>query len=251
MDDFISEGSFGKLVDAFPDAGRKTGVRWRKMAVATEEGRPAQVGKVDFSNKDTGGLSNEYFVNPTVRQIFWELNSSTFLKFLEKLTGIKNLLPDPHLQGGGIHQIERGGMLRVHADFNYHPVFKLDRRLNLLLYLNDPWPEEWGGHLQLWSKDMSHCEQKVLPVARRCVIFNTLSDSWHGHPDPLTCPEDVRRKSIAMYYYTNGRPSAERHKPHKTKWQSMPGEYIPMKTRILRKLGLKPSDASRPFKPRS
>jgi len=183
-----------------------------------------------------------------VRQFFWELNSSTFLKFLEKLTGIKNLLTDPHLQGGGIHQIERGGLLRVHSDFNFHPVFKLDRRLNLLLYLNEPWPEEWGGHLQLWSKDMRRCEQKILPQARRCVIFNTLSDSWHGHPEPLACPEGVHRKSIAMYYYSNGRPKAEQHRPHKTKWQAMPGESLPMKTRFLRKVGLKRGDESRPLK---
>jgi Rps23 Pro-64 3,4-dihydroxylase Tpa1-like proline 4-hydroxylase len=140
------------------------------------------------------------------------------------LTGIEGLLPDPHMQGGGIHQIHRGGFLRVHADFNKHPKFGLDRRLNLLLYLNKDWQEEYGGEIELWSRDMARCERRILPTARRCLIFSTLSDSYHGHPHPLTCPEGMTRKSIAMYYYTNGRPAEEQRPQHGTLWQKLPQE---------------------------
>ena len=55
------------------------------------------------------------------------------------LTGVGGLVPDPHLHGGGQHQIRPGGKLAIHADFNRHPKLNLDRRLNLLLYLNRGW----------------------------------------------------------------------------------------------------------------
>ena len=54
------------------------------------------------------------------------------LEFLETLTGIDGLVPDPYFAGGGLHQIVRGGFLKVHADFNWHPKLRLDRRLNML-----------------------------------------------------------------------------------------------------------------------
>jgi hypothetical protein len=40
-------------------------------------------------------------------------------------------------------------------------------------------------------------------------LFETNDISYHGHPDPLQCPEGVFRKSIALYYYTPTRPDTE------------------------------------------
>lgn len=140
------------------------------------------------------------------------LNSYKFLNFLQKLTGIKEtLIPDPYFAGGGLHEIKRGGFLKIHSDFNYHPSLKLDRRLNLLIYLNKNWQDSYGGHLELWNKDMTACEQKIRPSFNSMVIFKTDDFSYHGHPDPLTCPENITRKSIALYYYSNGRPLEERN----------------------------------------
>ena len=167
---------------------------------------------------------NEVQLGPFTRQVIYQLNSAVFIHFLETLTGIDGLIPDPHLWGGGLHQIERGGFLGIHADFNRHPKLKLDRRLNLLLYLNKNWKEEYGGHLQLWSRDMKRCGQKLLPVFNRCVIFSTTDFSFHGHPDSLTCPEGESRKSLALYYYSNGRPAEEISPSHSTLYQRRPGE---------------------------
>lgn len=139
-----------------------------------------------------------------------ELNSSKFIRFLEKLTGIKNLIADPHHRGGGLHQIVRGGKLHIHKDFSVHPDLKLRRKLNVLIYLNPDWKEEYGGHLELWNKDMTACEARILPVLGRMACFTLGDSSWHGHPDPLTCPDGWTRKSIAAYYYTN-EPAAEAH----------------------------------------
>ncbi len=167
-------------------------------------------------------------LGPEARQLITELNSGIFIEFLERLTGIEGLVPDPHLNGGGVHQIRRGGFLKVHADFNWSEKLKLDRRVNLLLYLNPGWKEEYGGHLELWDEKMSKCEKKVLPIFNRLVIFNTNDHSFHGHPEPLTCPEDIARNSIAMYYYTNGRPKEERRfgRNTTTLYQERPGEKL-------------------------
>lgn len=146
---------------------------------------------------------------PAIRQFLLQCNSSTFISFLQDLTGIAPLIPDPHYEGGGMHQIEPGGYLDVHADFNYHHVYNLDRRLNMLLYLNKNWKEEYGGHLELWDNKAHACVKRVLPVFNRCVIFSTSDYSFHGHPKPLTCPAGETRKSLALYYYTNGRPEGE------------------------------------------
>jgi Rps23 Pro-64 3,4-dihydroxylase Tpa1-like proline 4-hydroxylase len=158
---------------------------------------------------------------------------SVFIDFLETLTGITGLLPDPHLWGGGLHQIQRGGFLKVHADFNRHERLDLDRRLNLLVYLNKDWKEEYGGQLELWSRDMKRCEERVLPVFNRCVVFSTTDTSYHGHPDELTCPEGWTRKSMALYYYTTGRSAEETSQSHSTLYQERPGESVfSMKARL-------------------
>src|SRR5260221_1588329 len=137
-----------------------------------------------------------------VRNLFAELNSRAFLGFLQELTGIEGLIPDPYFEGGGLHETKRGGHLGVHADFNVHDRLKLERRLNLLIYLNEDWDESFGGELELWNKQMSECAVRVKPVFGRAVIFNTALDSFHGHPDPLNCPPQRSRRSIATYYYT-------------------------------------------------
>ena len=194
------------ILEEFPDPGE---ILWRRH---------------EHSHSKKLASEKETQLGPFTRQVIYHLNSSVFIHFLENLTGIEGLVPDPHLWGGGLHQIERGGFLGVHADFNQHPQLKLDRRLNLLLYLNKNWREQWGGHLQLWNRDMTQCEEKLLPIFNRCVIFSTTDFSFHGHPDPLTCPEGESRKSLALYYYSNGRPAWEISKGHSTLYQKRPGE---------------------------
>ena len=149
------------------------------------------------------------------------LNSKEVLTYLEELTGIPDLIADPELYGGGVHRILSGGKLSVHADYNFHPLTKLHRRVNLLLYLNKDWKEEWGGDLQLWNKDMSMCVKKILPIFNRAVIFNITSDAYHGHPGPLKSPEGIDRLSFALYYFTKERPIEEITDPHMAVWKEV------------------------------
>lgn len=167
------------------------------------------------------------------RHVLAELNSAAFIDFLERLTRIDGLVPDPHFVGGGLHQIERGGHLKVHADFNRHPRTGLERRLNVLIYLNRGWKEEYGGALELWSHDMRSCEAKILPFFNRCVVFSTTDTAFHGHPDPLNCPEGDTRKSMALYYYSTTRPLEESRAEHNTLFQARPGEELAAHTPYL------------------
>jgi hypothetical protein len=166
------------------------------------------------------GNPDETSMDPAIQAFLYKLHSAAFLRFLEELTGIERLLPDPYFHGGGIHQSEPGGFLNIHADFNVHKSLGLDRRLNLLLYLNDPWQDAWGGQLELWDREMQHCVHRLAPVMNRCVIFSTTSTSYHGHPEPVACPEGNARKSLALYYYTAGRPEEERSARHSTLYQT-------------------------------
>ncbi len=180
------------------------------IAEFPEIGKDKQDIKYENPNELKLATRGEYRFGPTTREFVHFLNSQPFLEFLQNLTGIKEtLLPDPYLEGGGFHEIKPGGYLKMHVDFNKHKLTKLDRRLNILVYLNEDWKEEYGGHFELWERDMSKCAKKILPVFNRLAMFSTTDYSWHGLPDPLTCPPDRSRRSIALYYYTNGRPEGE------------------------------------------
>lgn len=208
LDNFLPTEVADQILEEFPD---KTDPRWQ-----------------NFKNPRETKLANNHdeLMPPLVRHILAQFNSAAMCTFLEKLTGIQGIIPDPYFWGGGQHQIERGGFLKIHADFNKHTALKLDRRINLLLYLNKDWEEAYGGHFELWDETMENCITKVLPLFNRVAIFSTTSTSYHGHPEPLKCPEGRFRKSLALYYYTNGRPEEEQNDGHSTLFKDRPGEDI-------------------------
>jgi len=152
----------------------------------------------------------DFYFGIETKQLMAFLNSAYFLQFLQKLTGIKEqLIGDPYFIGGGQHEIKRNGLLKIHADFNKHPTLNLDRRVNVLIYLNKNWDESYGGHFELWDENMESCKKRISPRFNTIAIFSTTDFSFHGHPNPLNCPENRSRKSLALYYYSNGRPAEE------------------------------------------
>lgn len=156
--------------------------------------------------------------NSVFNDVFHELNSPGLLQWLEMITGINDLRGDDELFGGGLHQSIAGAFLNVHVDYNIHPKTKFHRRLNLLVYMNKDWREEYEGYLELWDLRKGHKKLlgKFAPLFNRCVIFETNEISYHGHPKPLKTPEGVNRKSIATYYYTKTRPEHEIAPEHNT-----------------------------------
>jgi hypothetical protein len=151
-------------------------------------------------------LHGDSCMGGTTRALINFLNSYPFLCFLNRLTGTSEiLLPDPYLEGAGLHESTATGYLKIHVDLPRHGLSGLDRRLNLLIYLTPNWEESFNGDLQLWSENMNQCSTKIYPFYNRAVIFKTANDTFHGLPDPIQCPSNLTRKSIALYYYSNGR----------------------------------------------
>jgi Rps23 Pro-64 3,4-dihydroxylase Tpa1-like proline 4-hydroxylase len=205
INDFVQKAALRTVLKEFEGVAAD---RWKIRSRDTE---------IKRSNED------ETSFGPYTWKLIHTLNSSVFLTFLERLTGIDGLIADPHLRGGGLHDIRRGGKLNVHADFNVHRRLTLYRRLNLLLYLNRGWDDTWGGQLELWDRELTRCVTRVPPVFNRAVIFNTTSHSYHGHPTPLACPDDRSRMSVALYYYTVACPPGTALESHTTVFQSLPG----------------------------
>ena len=219
IDNFLDEDIADLIISHFPKIDPRG---WITRIAKSNSGRDAQQLKWDFAlaRKD---LDYELSLHPAIRYLLLELNSITFLKGLRSLTGIGSLISDPKMWGGGLHQTKRGGLLRVHADFLKHPTYNFDRRLNLLLFLNPRWESEWHGGLELWSQDMKEKVVSIAPIANRCVIFSTSRHSYHGYTQPIQCPDNITRKSIAMYYYTVP-IEADPDDITETYWQDLPGE---------------------------
>lgn len=156
--------------------------------------------------------------------LFKELSSEQFIQKIERLTGIENIIKNnTDLNGAGIHKVYNGGHLTMHKDFKntHHNGVLIDRQINLLLYMNPEWKEEYNGHLCLYDEKKGEIVKKILPILNRCVIFNTI-DSIHGHPHPLNLPnDDICRQSLALYYYTVNTNGVDRDTPNNTfeaKW---------------------------------
>ncbi len=193
-----------------------------RVAKAVYEGFPAisdgQWDGTTYLDQKNKFQKNNFENESIFRKVFAELNSPQFIQWLEQLTGITELTGDEELFGGGLHQSINGAFLNVHVDYNIHPKSKMHRRLNVLVYMNPDWKEDYGGHLELW--DIKEGKKKLLesfaPGYNSCVIFETNEHSFHGHPRPLKTPPGVNRKSIATYYYTRQRPQEEITNEHNT-----------------------------------
>lgn len=168
------------------------------------------------------------------REVFGFFNSTPIIRFLEALTTIPSLIPDPHFVGGGFHETSTGGKLGIHADFRVNEQLHLNRRLNMIIYLNKEWNDEYGGNLELWDKSMQNKVHSIAPVYNRCVIFNTDADSFHGHPDPLTTPENVKRRSLALYYYTASKRIYNESVSHSTMYKARANEDAATRKEIRR-----------------
>lgn len=185
LDDVLRRPAFDAAVADFPGIDDEF---WRGYV---------HVNETKFSNTQTDTWAS------SLQDVAHEFCSPEFVSYLEKLTGIDHLIPDYTMDGGGLHMTKRGGHLNIHADFSTHHTHETwARRVNILLYLNEEWHDDWGGKLELWDKDMTACQGRVTPAGNRMLVFTTSDDSFHGHPDGLTCPPDMARRSLAMYYFT-------------------------------------------------
>ncbi len=211
VDDFLPTDFGLRLLEAFPSPAEE---EWQDTTYRHQRNK----------------LSRETAF-PEPIDLFFRLTAwPRFRDHLSAITGIADLLDDPDLVGGGCHQILAGGFLDVHVDFNLHPKTKLHRRLNLLVYLNQDWSEEWGGSLELWDMENQALVEKVPPIFNRAVLFETSEVSYHGHPHPLKTPDSVTRKSLAVYYYTRTPGTTSSAPEHNTVYRQTTGLQGYLKT---------------------
>lgn len=192
---------------------------------------------------------NRFSTRPFTTEVFNALQSDAFVQRIASITGIPTLQSDPHLHGAGLHYHPRGGKLDLHLDYSIHPITGLERRVNLIVYLNETWDDDWGGALELWDRDFTHCVTRIPPHRNRAVLFRTSDISYHGLPYPLQCPEGVGRKSLAVYYVSPPEEGSSAPRP-KAEFRPLPGQVVdePLarlyelrKTRLLREEDSGPS----------
>jgi len=218
LDDFLPLPLAHALADEFPGSSSPIWIELKAF---------------DQFNKRV--LGNDRFLTGLTRVFIHDLNSGLFVDLLERITGIADLVTDPQLLGGGLHQIDRGGYLNLHVDYSHHPSTHLNRRLNLLYYLNRDWKAEYGGALELWDRRRQQKRREILPLFNRCVVFATSPYSYHGHPEPMKGPDGLKRNSIVTYYYSNGRPEDQGEAiEHNTLFYQRPKDRFGVRNFLMR-----------------
>jgi hypothetical protein len=197
----------------------------------------SQIPEPQFENKSRDFIfARNKFESPNF-QIFGEvfaalkddLRTERFAAALSSIYGRK-LFVDPNFVGGGLHQGGERSYLDMHADFNRHPG-NADwlRELNLLLYLNPDYKDEYGGHLELQNAT-SGVQGRISPIGNRLVIMLTKEHTLHGYKE-VSFPSGQYRTSIAAYAYSVDQ-NYDIEPARSTKWN--PNSANPLRSAIAR-----------------
>ena len=183
--DFINRDYYHEIESKIPSTPEKT---WWKYENPVE---------VKYALDDLNTM------HPAIRNVFYSLSHDNTIDRFKKIFNIPDLEYDPYCHGAGLHMHPRYGRLNMHIDYEIHPISNKQRRLNVILYLNDEWNQEWNGDTQLWDETVSNCVVKSYPKKNTAIIFVTTEQSWHGVPNIIMCPNDIYRKTLAFYYVSD------------------------------------------------
>jgi Rps23 Pro-64 3,4-dihydroxylase Tpa1-like proline 4-hydroxylase len=140
-------------------------------------------------------------MSKNIKNVFFALCSNKIIDAFKIITDNDKIEYDPTCHGGGLHIHPNNGRLHMHLDYEKHPILENKQRyLNIILYLTKDWDQSWGGQTELWNKDMLECIVKSNVEFNTALIFKTTEKSWHGLPEPIKCPDDKYRKTLAFYY---------------------------------------------------
>lgn len=208
IDDFLSDDLAQSALNSFPPLSEKGWEHTKEVGIEV---------------KSRSNWQSEFDIPENIIDVVRIANSALILKAMSSVLQIPKLMPDPYFSGGGLNASQTNGHLDVHVDGNYHDVSGLNRRVNLLIYLNPNWIKSWGGEFGIYSEDATQLVKAVPPLFNRCVIFDSHDKSYHGLPNPIKFPEEDPRRSIIMYYYTAApRPNDQItiKDPHSALWRS-------------------------------
>ena len=173
----------------------------------------------EFTRKGSHMIElNKLDMTPVAFEVMSYFHSAGALNQLEQLTGIKGLIPDPHMVGSGYSKSFKGDTLQVHNDFNWNDTLKLHRALSLIIYLTPKWDPTWHGGLDFYDKERQHVVKHVDCLFNRCIIWKYDKLGWHGHTTPLACPEDKPRTTFRIFYYTSNSTYLEDDPPHRSQY---------------------------------
>lgn len=159
-------------------------------------------------NMDVCPVARDYFVA--------HMHSQAGMQWMTKLTGIADLIPDPYLVGAGYSRSYNGDFLGIHTDFNWNESLKLHRMLSLILYIEPDWKEEYGGDIIFKDFNNKKVIQRIPPKFNRCVIWRHHKRGFHGYPEPITCPDDISRKTFRLFYYVSNATHNTQDLPHRS-----------------------------------
>jgi len=222
VDNLLDENFAKKCMRDFPSIKKKK--FWEKSNIKS----------IEIKYRST--WYSEFDIPENIVYLVRILNSSIFLKALSKVFSIPKIMPDPYFTGGGLNITERGGLLDVHVDGNYHDASGLNRRLNILVYFNPGWKRSWGGEFGIYSDGGKKCEKKIEPIFNRLIAFDTHDFSYHGLPNPINFPKNKSRKSLILYYYTKDKRPKNQikvSKPHSALW--LKKNFLDKKGKIARR----------------
>jgi Rps23 Pro-64 3,4-dihydroxylase Tpa1-like proline 4-hydroxylase len=155
---------------------------------------------------------------PKAFELISYLHSRNAVESLEKLTGIDGLIPDPKLIGSGYSWAGTGCTLKPHTDFNWNEQSKLHRALSLIIYLTPDWNPKWHGGLDFYDGKREKVIQHVDCLFNRCLIWKYEKLGWHGHVNPMTCPEDIGRTTVRVFYFTSNSSHNPEDLPHRSQY---------------------------------
>lgn len=191
IDGMWDEGFLRSCIEEFPDYQDPRWITYND---------PEEFGKKAGASEMWGAQTHSFFI---------AVRSPEFTSLMEQVTSISPLTSDDI--GGGMHMTGPGGRLEMHIDFNVHPSLPLERRINLLVFLNDDWDCSNGGCLRLGSDQ----EVTIKPEFNRTVLFECSEESFHGHPEAIV--GEHYRRSLACYFYAPLREGVL-EKAHTTVW---------------------------------
>jgi len=211
IDDFLPEEFALRIANSFPGIDD---IDWRLEG----PGDSVHSGDKHIEKVTTG---DEQKFPDLVRLMMMQFQSGIFCQFLSRLTGYSGLMGDPNHFGCGLHSTGRGGRLMLHLDASRHPNKDLNQIINCIFYCTPNWQDSYGGGLELWDSDAKNCVTTVAPRFNRLAIFKVSGKSWHGHPNPVQCPIEIRRNSLALYYYTTDKAATGFEYSNFVQWKSV------------------------------
>lgn len=208
LDNFLPNDFAKKLLNSFPAEHSKSWLRTNDAGLEV---------------KARSNWESEFDIPETIVDAVRIFNSAMILKAISKVLDIPKLMPDPYFTGGGLNMSEKNGLLDVHIDGNYHDASGLNRRVNLLYYMNPNWVPSWGGEFGVYDNKGERLIKSIEPIHNRCLIFDTHDKSYHGLPNPINFPKGDPRRSLILYYYTAAprtTGTVEVPQPHSALWKS-------------------------------